>query len=527
MTDNIKRGHDLLFSEDVEVGGGEPKAKTPASLPQKSWKVLIVDDEQEVHILTKMVLDGFVFNRRPLEFISAYSRAEAMEVMQAHPDIALAYLDVVMEEDDSGLQLVKHIREEQKNSFIRIILRTGQPGQAPEEKVIRDYDINDYKEKTELTSRKLYTTTIAALRAYDDLMRIESNRVGLEKIIESANNLFQAKSMHEFIQGVLIQLTSILGIHESAFYCMLSSFAATKKEEEFIITAAIGNYSQLMGRPLVCLDNPQIREDVDTVLQEKKSRFYDDRMVLYFKTKLQSENLIYMEGVNNMETFDRELIEVFIANVSIAYDNIYLDKENEATQKEIIIGLGEIAEARSKETGRHVRRVAEFCRLLARLSGLSEEEAEVIYIASTMHDVGKVAVPDAILNKPGRLTPEEFEEIKLHATMGYEMLKKSERPVMKMAAQIALEHHEKYDGTGYPKGLSQEEISLVGRIAAVADVFDALGTSRIYKKAWPLEDILVFMQAEKGRHFDPVLVEKLFYNLDKFVRIRNELGDLV
>jgi response regulator RpfG family c-di-GMP phosphodiesterase len=525
MIDDTRRGQDLLFSDEANTVGGTTQVKANVIIPEKTWKVLIVDDEQEVHILTKMVLEGFVFNRRPLEFISAYSRSEAMEVLEVHPDIALAYLDVVMEEDDSGLQLVRYIREEQKNSFIRIILRTGQPGQAPEEKVIRDYDINDYKEKTELTSRKLYTTTIAALRAYDDLMRIESNRVGLEKIIESANNLFQAKSMHEFIQGVLIQLTSILGIYESAFYCMLSSFAATKKEEDFIITAAIGDYSPLMGCPLICLDSPRIREDIAQVLQERKSHFFDNRMVLYFKTKLQSENLIYMEGVNNMETFDRELIEVFIANVSIAYDNIYLDKENEATQKEIIIGLGEIAEARSKETGRHVRRVAEFCRLLARLAGLSEDEAEVIYIASTMHDVGKVAVPDAILNKPGRLTPKEFEEIKLHATMGYEMLKKSERPVMKMAAQIALEHHEKYNGTGYPQGLVGEKISLVGRIAAVADVFDALGTSRIYKKAWPLEDILVFMQAEKGRHFDPVLVEALFRNLDKFVRIRNELGD--
>ena len=203
-----------------------------------------------------------------------------------------------------------------------------------------------------------------------------------------------------------------------------------------------------------------------------------------------------------------------------------LNTEIEDTQREVIFTMGSIGESRSKETGNHVRRVAEYSKLLALLYGLDEKEAQLIKEASPMHDIGKVAIPDHILNKPGRLTKEEFTIMQTHAQLGYDMLKHSNRPILKTAAIIAYEHHEKYNGKGYPNGLKGDDIHIYGQITAIADVFDALGSDRVYKKAWSLDKILKLFKEERGEHFNPKLVDLFFDNIDKFLAIRDEFADL-
>jgi len=195
------------------------------------------------------------------------------------------------------------------------------------------------------------------------------------------------------------------------------------------------------------------------------------------------------------------------------------------TQEEIILTLGIAAESRSKETGNHIKRVAKYSYLLAKYYGLDEELAQKIYKASPLHDLGKIAIPDNILNKPAKLTNEEYEIMKTHAQIGYDILKNSKRELLKTAAIIAYEHHEKWDGSGYPRGLKGKEISIEGRITALADVFDALGSDRCYKKAWPDEKIFELIENERAKHFDPDLVDIFFEHLDEFLKIRNELKD--
>lgn len=202
-----------------------------------------------------------------------------------------------------------------------------------------------------------------------------------------------------------------------------------------------------------------------------------------------------------------------------------LNEEIEETQREVVFTMGAIGESRSKETGNHVRRVATYSYMLATLWGLDEEEAELLRQASPMHDIGKVAIPDSILNKPARLTADEFETMKEHAQLGHEMLAHSSRPLLKAAAIVAHEHHEKWDGSGYPRGLKGDAIHIYGRITAVADVFDALGSSRIYKPAWDDEKIIQFFKDERGRHFDPKLVDLLMHNLDAFYEVRDTYRD--
>ncbi len=204
---------------------------------------------------------------------------------------------------------------------------------------------------------------------------------------------------------------------------------------------------------------------------------------------------------------------------------VTMHKELENTQKEIIYKMGEVGESRSKETGNHVKRVAEYSKLLALVAGLGKKNAELLFTASPMHDIGKVAIPDAILKKPGKLTDEEWIVMKNHSKIGYNILKDSTRPILKAAALVSYRHHEKWDGTGYPNGIAGEKIHIFGRITAVADVFDALGSDRVYKKAWDLEKILNLFKEEKGKHFDPKLVDLFLNNIDKFIAIRDKFKD--
>lgn len=200
-----------------------------------------------------------------------------------------------------------------------------------------------------------------------------------------------------------------------------------------------------------------------------------------------------------------------------------LSDEILATQKEVVYTLGAIGESRSKETGMHVKRVAEYSYLLAKLYGLDDKKAELLKQASPMHDIGKIGIPDDILNKPGKLTFDELEIMKTHAELGYEMLKHSQRSILKTSAIVAYQHHEKWDGSGYPQSLAGEDIHIFGRITAVADVFDALAQKRSYKKAWSINEILDLFKRERGKHFDPQLIDIFLDNLDAFLEIKYTL----
>ncbi len=166
--------------------------------------------------------------------------------------------------------------------------------------------------------------------------------------------------------------------------------------------------------------------------------------------------------------------------------------------------------------------MAHYSYLIAKELGLEDSFSYMILKASPMHDVGKIAIPDNILLKPGRLTPEEFEIIKTHTTAGYEILYGSEIPLLNLSAEIALTHHEKYNGKGYPKGLKGEEIPISGRIVAVADVFDALTSKRPYKEPWPIEKAINLLKGERGEHFDPQCIDAFFNVLDEILKIKEK-----
>lgn len=499
---------------------------TSSSLPP--WKVLIIDDEEDIHVITKMALKRFTLDDRVLEFLHAYSAKEGREVLQKEKNVALVFLDVVMETDDAGLELARWMRQELNNKFSRIILRTGQPGQAPEEKVIVDYDINDYKEKTELNRTKLFTTVFTGLRAYRDIIKVEEARkyqelyrTGLERVIEATSDVLEQRTLKQFFTGLLQQVMSLLQIDQSSMLVQFKAVGAVFSENDYEIIAQIniGDEEQSISDELLTYFN-KARE-------QKQSIFENGTLIGYFPSQTDSVSLLYLKGLDSLSAMDSKLLEVFAGNVSLAFDNLLLNQEIIDTQEELIYRLGDVVESRSNEAGNHVRRMSEVCFLLAQAIGLNKDEAILLKQAAPMHDIGKIATPDAILLKPGKLLDDEMSVMKEHPEIGFSILEGSKRPMLKAAAVIAQQHHEKFDGSGYPNGLVGEDIHIFARIAAVADVFDALTHKRCYKKAWPMEEVLSYIKDVSGSHLDPNVVKALEDNLDEALAINKMYQDEV
>lgn len=495
----------------------------PSALP---WKVLIVDDEPDVHQVSVMVLKRFRLDDRPLEFVHAYSGAEAKEKMSTTPDIALVFLDVVMETDNAGLEVARWIREDLGNHLTRIVLRTGQPGQAPEQEVITNYDINDYKEKTELSSQKLFTTVYAAIRSYRDIVKVEqareleeSYRQGLERVIQSTAVIFQQHTLKAFSDGILQQVLSLLRMNDQSMLVSVRGLTTLREpHSDYQILARIGENH----------DDQNIDGDVQSYLEKaieaKNSIIENDVFVGYFSTSSGAISLLYLKGARKITELESQLLTIFSYSVSLAFENLFLGQEIIDTQGELIYRLGDVVESRSEETANHVRRLSELSYQLCKLLGYPEEKANLLRQAAPMHDVGKIAIPDSVLLKPGKLDSEEWEVMKTHAEIGYKILAGSKRSILQTAATIAHQHHEKVDGTGYPQGLKGDEISIEARIIAVADVFDALTHERVYKPAWPIEDVIEQMKESRGSHLDANIVDTLLDNIDVALDINDKFS---
>lgn len=351
----------------------------------------------------------------------------------------------------------------------------------------------------------------------DDMTALEAANQNLQHSIEAITEISieKEKTIQEY-QSLLDRSTAMVRVRQEVFV------EVNKSCEELFAYPSGG----LIGKHILSV----------TDVSKVNSHFIDNmRQTLatkgYLKTYIpcidSNGNKVHVQAyfmainVSLVKKHDEEIIGI-LHNVTELFD---MQEELEDVQKEVIYAMGSISEGRSRETGNHVKRVAEYSYLIAKLYGLSEEDAILLKTASPMHDIGKLAIPDAILNKPGKLTPEEFEIMKTHTTKGYEMLCFSNRPILQASAQIALTHHEWWNGEGYPNQLKGEEIPLFGRITAVADVFDALSNDRCYKKAWPIPEVIEYMIEKQGVQFQAEFIDLLVENLDEFVKIKDELSD--
>ena len=301
---------DLLFEDDEAAPAGTENVSAP-------WTLLIIDDDPEVHAATRLALLDSTFQNRPLAFVSAYSAAQARELLPTLYNVAIVLLDVVMETDDAGLTLVRFIREELNWQATRIILRTGQPGSAPEQDVILQYDINDYKAKTELTQTRLFTAVIVALRGYRHLVNLETSRAGLRQVIRAAASLHRTRSLDLFAEGVLLQLTAILDTEAHSILC---THRRHHPSGTMTVLTGSGRFSGLSANPDE-LDE-EISERLTTTLALQRHVFAGPYITLYLLTPGDREVLVYVESGRPFSELDISLLELFGHNISIGYDNL-------------------------------------------------------------------------------------------------------------------------------------------------------------------------------------------------------------
>lgn len=309
-------------------------------------------------------------------------------------------------------------------------------------------------------------------------------------------------------------------IDEATAICSFKSDGTIEKTDSNFNKTLGAEAGELIGKSFFKLCEGVKEDIIDAVERSIKSGTFV-RIESKCKKSSEDKERIANSIFKPIFSLDGTIEEIVSIHQDIT-ELIDLNREIKDTQKEILYRLGEVAENHSKETGQHVRRVAEYSYLMAKLCSLNDEEQEILYATAPMHDIGKLTIPESILHKPGKLTDDEFEIMKTHALKGAEMFSNSDRPFMKAARIVASQHHENYDGTGYPYGMAEEDIHIYGRIVAIADVFDALSVERVYKPAWPMEKILEFMRSERGKKFDPALIDIFFENLDEFLEIRKK-----
>lgn len=519
MNDDSKLNQENGNTMDFLLDDG-PVMEEPTKKP---YKVLIVDDENEMHTTTRMVLKGFRFEGRGLEIIDAFTGKEARDKLYQHPDLALIMLDVVMEESDSGLQVVDYIRNTLKNKNIRIILRTGQPGEAPEERIITEYDINDYRLKTELTVQRLYTSLYEALRSYRDIMALEHIRIGLEKIITVSSQLFVQGSVTDFYNCILEQMMFFREDDTIIYFRDKGDkhgIVFTDSDKFGVVIAATGRYREHLGKSLqdvgdlcpVCKMANDVKDcPGDNIVVMEQG------YLVYRTLRDKSKSFIFIEGKNF--NYDLDLIRTFLAHYSEALDNYILNQEIIKAQSEVIRALGDFIEKRPQESSSHVNRVSDLSVFVADKLGFTPEEKSVLKVASILHDTGKAGISETLLLKPSALTSEEFNEIKRHSEIGSSLFSHSNLHILRWATEICRHHHEHFDGKGYPEGLSGKDIPIASRIVGIADTLDSLTHNNPTRVAWSMNDAFAYMESNRGTQFDPELVDVVLGNRQEIEEI--------
>ncbi|WP_020406135.1 bifunctional diguanylate cyclase/phosphodiesterase [Hahella ganghwensis] len=319
------------MSDNIPMQFADESDEDNAGRSEKSWQILIVDDDKDVHESTVFALRNARILGRKLVFDHAYTAAEAMEILHQRQDYAVILLDVVMESEHAGLELVRIIRQDMEITASRIILRTGQPGYAPETEAIREYDINDYKNKAELTQARLYTTLTASIRTYSQIVALDASKQGLEMIVKASSELMSLRGFHEFASGIITQITALLGIVGDSLVC-LRSFADQKnnhqsvdeEERHFTVIAASGRFGHSMNCLLKDIDDNEMRRLLMEAVYRQSHMMTEKASALYFANGSGDDMLVYVEIYRPLEETEKQLLEVFSVNISICLDNVVM-----------------------------------------------------------------------------------------------------------------------------------------------------------------------------------------------------------
>jgi response regulator RpfG family c-di-GMP phosphodiesterase len=499
----------------------------------KEDRILVVDDEIVIRELMYDILsdEGFTVE-------TAANGKTALEMVRAGDNFVVLFTDIVMPEMD-GIELIREARKVDP-SLVPIVmtgyatLETARAAvkEGAYDYVLKPFNLSEIKlAVSNALERRRLTMENARLLEITDLFRISENIAS----IRDQDNLLDYV-LRAALERADATRGSIMLVSQDGTRLEVVRSIGLPRDINGVtipINRGISGWVAQNVQPLFVTDlkrDPRLQEMslklssesfISVPLERKGIPSRQGSLAGAGQPEVIAVlNVTDKRGGRRFTETDLKALSIVANHAAAAFDNVRLIRNIEDAQREMVFTLGEIVETRSRETGNHVKRVAEYSRLLAAKCGLSTEEAEVIRLATPLHDVGKVGIPDAVLNKPGRLTPEEYEIIKTHCQIGYDMLKVSNGRVLQTAAVIALQHHERFDGGGYPLGIAGKDIHMYGRITGIADVFDALGVARVYKEAWPFDRIVDYFCEQRGKQFDPDLIDVFFANINEIAEIR-------
>lgn len=501
---------------------------------EKKHRILVVDDEVVIRELLADILSDEGF-----EVASAPNGRVALGMLRSNGDFVALFTDIMMPEMD-GIELIREARKVAPSCVCIVMtgyatLDTARAAvkEGAYDYVLKPFNLSEIKlAVNNALERRRLATENARLLEITELFNISETIASIRDERRLLDYVLRAA-----LARVGARRGSIMTVSEG---CRELRVASSVGLPENLQGAAVNMDNSISGwvaenvRPLLVADikdAPELRRIshqlkdhsfISVPLERKSAPINEPGVRDALRPQVLAViNVTEKERAGQFSEGDLKTLSIVANHAAAALENVRLIKDIEDAQREIVFTLGEIVETRSRETGNHVKRVAEYSKILSRKCGLAVEECEILRLASPLHDVGKVGIPDAILNKPGKLTAEEYEVIKTHTLIGHDMLRPAKGRVLQAAAVVALQHHERFDGQGYPNGRKGKDIHVFGRIVGIADVFDALGVERVYKAAWELDRILGYFREERGKQFDPDLVDVFFANLEEILNVRD------
>lgn len=497
----------------------DPSPSAEALLP---WKILIADDDRDVHSSTRFALRGIHFKGRPLTFLHAYSGAETLTVLQENPDTALVFLDIIMETEDAGLNTAQHIREMGFN-LVRIIFRTGFPGQAPEQNIVENYDVHDYKDKSGLTAQKLHTALISALRAYDDLGTLENHRRGLLSVLELGSS-FDFNDVQRYVARMLAEFVNLAKL--GADNILVVARSSTHPETVPQLIAAQGTWQTEVDHLDFASLPTEVMEMIHHALNKRQSSSNSG-----YKTLLARHQgidlVLFAQGERAFECADDVLLEVFLINVCQTLNNQNTFASMSQDRHALFRGMALQAEQWDEQAASSFQRLSHLVLALAKrldttLMFPDEIDSRFLHdigIAALLHDLGNATLPKELLLKESVYTASERQQMQEHVAAGLQAIRVFETEAdsfgaLHLAKDIIRAHHEHVDGSGYPAGLQGENIPFSARLFAVADTYIALTSKRPHRAALDSIAARAAIQASAGQQFDPRIVQALFELFD-------------
>jgi HD-GYP domain-containing protein (c-di-GMP phosphodiesterase class II) len=476
----------------------------------KIWKIVIATNTKSIYFPMQSFLENLFFEDRKIRTFDLSKDEQIRNFLQENLDTALLIMEIWPDNLEKKLNLLDYIRHDLFNDRIRIILFSQYYSYISRRKSFFKHGANMYFELMEVSGKNLGYLALSEIKDYKKAMILHKNDIALNRMMDFFAKSSSITSVNEFFKKSFDIMDNLFKTINAG-----ADIAIYLDNSMFISSDVFREYSSKSGKEFL---KAFLESNIDT-----KSRiiWHENNVLCSLECDMKSFifirfncNKAYIRLKKTFSVFFREMITVF--------ESLKLKTENTKMLNEIIFTLAELIESRSEETGEHVQRVRKYTRILCDALNIDREKTNFYEIGSMLHDVGKIGIPDNILNKPGRLTPEEFEIMKRHTIIGFEILNKARDKIFKLSSHIALTHHENWDGSGYPNGLKGEEIPIEGRIVSLADYYDALSSDRVYRKAWEEKRILDSIKELKGIKFDPKIVDAFFNNYDKIIRVRME-----